>query len=37
MLNRLVRNGDAVPPGLADYAKRQWERPAVQEWAHHDR
>jgi glutathione S-transferase len=33
MLNRLVRNGDAVPPGLADYATRQWERPAIQEWA----
>lgn len=37
MLNRLVRNGDGIPPLLADYATRQWERPAVQEWAHHAR
>jgi glutathione S-transferase len=33
MLNRLVINGDAVPPALADYAGRQWEHPAIQEWA----
>jgi glutathione S-transferase len=32
MLNRLVLNGDAVPPALADYAGRQWQHPAVQEW-----
>jgi glutathione S-transferase len=32
MLNRLVLNGDAVPAQLADYAKRQWERAAVQAW-----
>lgn len=37
MLNRLVRNGDLVPPVLADYATRQWDRPALQEWARHDR
>lgn len=37
MLNRLVRNGDDVPALLTDYATRQWERPAVQEWAHHAR
>jgi glutathione S-transferase len=32
MLNRLVLNGDPVPARLADYAKRQWDRPSVQEW-----
>jgi glutathione S-transferase len=32
MLNRLVLNGDAVPPRLADYAARQWARPSVQRW-----
>lgn len=32
MLNRLVLNGDAVPARLADYAKRQWERPSIQAW-----
>jgi len=37
MLQRLVRNGDALPAALADYAQRQWERPAVQEWARHPR
>ncbi len=37
MLNRLVCNGDAVPAMLADYASRQWERPAVQEWARQGR
>lgn len=33
MLNRLVLNGDVVPPLLADYAKHQWQRPSVQRWA----
>lgn len=32
MLNRLVLNGDEVPEHLADYAKRQWQRPTVQLW-----
>ncbi|MFM0640218.1 glutathione transferase [Paraburkholderia metrosideri] len=32
MLNRLVLNGDSVPPTLADYARRQWQRPSVQLW-----
>jgi len=32
MLNRLVLAGDAVPARLADYARRQWALPAVQEW-----
>ncbi|WP_248800401.1 glutathione transferase [Pseudomonas sp. MWU13-2105] len=32
MLNRLVLNGDDVPPVLVEYARRQWLRPAVQEW-----
>jgi glutathione S-transferase len=32
MLNRLILNGDAVPSTLVEYAQRQWQRPAVQEW-----
>lgn len=32
MLNRLILNGDDVPPMLVDYAKRQWQRPSVQRW-----
>lgn len=32
MLQRLLRNGDAVPPTLAAYAQRQWQRPSVQAW-----
>lgn len=32
MLNRLILNGDRVPPALVEYAQRQWQRPAVQEW-----
>jgi glutathione S-transferase len=32
MLNRLVLNGDAVPDHLANYAKKQWQRPSVQQW-----
>jgi glutathione S-transferase len=32
MLNRLVRNGDHVPPRLNEYALIQWERPSVQAW-----
>jgi glutathione S-transferase len=32
MLNRLILNGDAVPPELAGYARRQWQRSSVQEW-----
>lgn len=32
MLNRLILNGDAVPPALVEYAQRQWQRPSVQEW-----
>jgi glutathione S-transferase len=37
MLNRLVLNGDPVPQRLADYAKRQWQRPSVQRWVALDR
>ena len=37
MLNRLVLNGDAVPPRLADYARRQWEHPAVRRWVAFER
>ena len=32
MLNRPLLNGDPVPARLADYARRQWELPAVQAW-----
>jgi glutathione S-transferase len=32
MLNRLVLNGDAVPDHLATYARKQWQRPSVQQW-----
>ncbi|TDR31875.1 glutathione transferase [Hydromonas duriensis] len=32
MLNRLLLNGDDVPPRLAAYARRQWQRPSVQAW-----
>jgi glutathione S-transferase len=32
-LNRLVLNDDPVPPRLVEYARRQWQRPSVQEWA----
>jgi glutathione S-transferase len=32
MLNRLALHGDDVPSHLADYARRQWQRPSVQRW-----
>ncbi|WP_353190342.1 glutathione transferase [Pandoraea pnomenusa] len=32
MLNRLIYNDDVVPQPLVDYARRQFARPAVQEW-----
>nr|WP_314876842.1 glutathione transferase [uncultured Pseudomonas sp.] len=32
MLNRLILNGDAVPPVLVEYAQRQWQRPSVNAW-----
>lgn len=32
MLNRLILNGDSVPPALVEYVQRQWQRPSVQEW-----
>jgi glutathione S-transferase len=32
MLNRLVLNGDEVPPALREYAVRQWNRESVQAW-----
>jgi len=37
MLSRLLLNGDAVPPRLADYARRQWAHPAVQRWVAFER
>jgi len=32
MLNRLILNGDEVPPALVEYAQRQWQRPSVKAW-----
>jgi glutathione S-transferase len=32
MLNRLVANGDQVPPKLAAYVQRQWDRDSVRAW-----
>nr|WP_284700789.1 glutathione transferase [Robbsia betulipollinis] len=32
MLNRLALHGDAMPERLADYARHQWQRPAVRRW-----
>ena len=32
MLNRLILNGDTVPTQIAEYARHQWQLPAIQEW-----
>lgn len=32
VLNRLVLNGDEVPPHLRAYARAQWQRESVQAW-----
>ena len=32
MLQRLVANGDPVPPRIRDYANRVWDRPSVKTW-----
>ncbi|WP_050469735.1 glutathione transferase [Herbaspirillum chlorophenolicum] len=32
MLNRLALHGDPLPEPLQQYAKRQWQRPSVQQW-----
>lgn len=37
MLNRLALNGDPIPERLARYAKHQWARPSVQQWAKRER
>jgi glutathione S-transferase len=37
MLNRLILNGDPVPAELVNYAQRQWQHPAVQEWVNFQR
>lgn len=37
MLNRLVLNGDPVPPLLQAYAERQWTRASVQAWVRLER
>lgn len=33
MLRRLSQDDGLLPPTLADYARRQWQRPSVQAWA----
>jgi glutathione S-transferase len=33
MLYRLIANGDAVPARIEQYARSQWARPSVQQWA----
>jgi glutathione S-transferase len=37
MLQRLQLHGDAMPERLADYARRQWQRPAIQRWVRQER
>jgi len=37
MLHRLILNGDPVPGRVADYARAQWARPSVREFAEHAR
>jgi glutathione S-transferase len=37
MLNRLILNGDPVPPRLVSYASQQWQRPSVQMWVNQSR
>jgi glutathione S-transferase len=37
MLQRLIRNGDAVPARLREYAEREWQRPAAREWVERER
>lgn len=37
MLNRLILNGDIVPVQLVNYARHQWELPAIQEWVQFQR
>jgi glutathione S-transferase len=37
MLNRLIMNGDRVPPPLVRYAGAQWERASVQGWVQRER
>ncbi len=32
MVQRLLNSGDAVPTRVADYARVQWQRPAIQAW-----
>jgi glutathione S-transferase len=37
MLHRLILNGDSVPERVAAYARTQWDRPSVREFAAHPR
>jgi glutathione S-transferase len=37
MLHRLIVNGDEVPHGVRAWAERQWQRPTVQAFVHHER
>lgn len=32
MLQRLLNSGEELPPRIADYARAQWQRPALQAW-----
>jgi glutathione S-transferase len=37
MIHRLILKGDSVPDRIAAYARAQWARPSVQEFARHPR
>jgi len=37
ILNRLALHGDPLPERLAAYARRQWQRPSVQQWVKQER
>jgi glutathione S-transferase len=37
MINRLLANGDEVPPKLAAYVKHQWKRKSLQGWVNQKR
>jgi hypothetical protein len=36
-VTRLILNRDAIPARIAQYARRQWERPSVRAFAEHAR
>jgi glutathione S-transferase len=37
MLQRLIFNGDPVPPAIKAYAEHQWQRPSVEQWVKKER